>query len=459
MNTMSLNKWQTLAFACPGLSVAWLIPPMYAILADYYLRYTAATAAGVGTAMIVSKLVDAVTDPPVGYLSDVTRTRWGARKPWIVAGVLLAAPTFWFFFNPPQDAGNLYFSVCIVFYYITYTLIQIPQRTWLGEIAPDYVDRSRVWSMFTMALLIGGVLIMVLPIVLSSSWFPVFDSPEFDSDMISFIGWVGIIGLPITMAVALIGVPQGVRNVGKPPELKKFFSILSASPPYQLFLCGYGLSALGFGVFYSVIIVAMTSYYGFADRIPIFMLCVILLQVCSIPAWEHVARRVSKHRVWAWAWVAHACLAPTMLIFDANTAYFWWFVAMASVLSILQAPHMLFPVSIMSDIVDYDTLKHRTSRSGNFFAVFTFIDKALHAVGFGAGYYMLAIFGYDAKLATNSDVAIVGLMLAVVGLPSLLFLGSALVLFKFPIDKRRHTVIRRRIEARAKREANVAVVG
>jgi GPH family glycoside/pentoside/hexuronide:cation symporter len=448
-----LTKAQTLAFAFPGLTVAWLVPPMYAIMGDFYLRYTMATAAGIGTAMILSKLVDAVTDPPVGYLSDLTRSRWGARKPWIAAGTLLCLPMFWMFFNPPEDAGNLYFAVGIVFYYSCHTLIKIPLRAWLGEIAPDYADRSRVWSWFTMALLGGGLLIMALPLILSSPWLPLFDSAEFDRDMISLIGWVGLVGMPLTMLVALKFVPVGSRNIGAPTPLKKFFSILFVSPPYQLFLVGYGFSALGFGVFYSVIIVGITSYFGFADRLPLFMLCMIVTQVISIPFWERLARHFPKHRIWASAWLVHALITPVMLLFGANTPYFWLMVLCGCVMSVLQGPHMLFPVSIVSDIIDYDTLKNHTSRSGNFFAVFTFIDKGLHALGFGIGYYLLALFGYDAKLAHNSDLAVTGLMLAIVVVPSLSFLASALVLFKFPIDQRRHGIIRRRIEARRLRAA------
>jgi len=455
LNNFSLSRRQVYAYAAPSLAFAWLIPPMYAIMADFYLRYTTATAAGIGTAMMFSKIIDAITDPPVGYWSDHTRTRWGARKPWLFAGMLAAIVMFVVFFNPPENAGNWYFTVGLVLYYIAYTLLAIPSRAWLGEITTNYEERSKVWSVYTIGLLVGGLLIMIIPILLSEV-IPIFDSAEFDRDMIALLGWIGGVLLVITVAIALKFAPAGVRNEGEPPKITDFFSIVKNVPPFRIFLVGFGFSALGFGVFYAVIVVGLTSYFGFADRIAMFMLCMIGMQVSSIPLWERLARRIPKHKVWAYAWVTHACFAPTILLFSEHSEYFWLFVALAGtmsmlqaphmlLMSMLQAPHMLFPTSVMSDIVDYDTWKHQTSRSGNFFALLTFIDKVLHALGFAIGYYILAVFGYDAKAVHNSDFAVMGLYTAIVFVPSALFICSAFCLNRFPIDSHKHRIIRRAI--------------
>ncbi len=453
MSEKRLSNWQLLVFALPGLPIAWLVPPIYAILGDFYLRYTAATAAGIGSAMIFSKMVDAVTDPPVGYLSDNTRTPWGSRKPWIMVGALLCVPTFWFFFAPPEDAGNLYFAVGVTCYYLCHTLIKIPLRAWLGELSPDYDERSRIWSWFVIALLLGGLLIMALPLLLSSPLLPVFDSAEFSPPMMRVVGLVGLLGMPVLIALCLVCVPQGHRNEGQASTLRGFFDVLLVCKPFQNLLVGYGLSALGFGVFYSVIVVAMTSYYGFADRIPLFLLIMILVQVASIPLWERLARSVDKHVVWAYAWLAHAVLGLGMFAFGENSQSFWAVVALGAVLSALQGPHMLFPVSIMNDIVDYDSLVNKTSRAGNMFSVFTFVDKVLHALGFGIGYYTMALFGYDAKLDSNTDLAVFGLKVAFIVIPAVLFFVSSRVLLTFPVDRRRHSLIRRRLDSRAERAA------
>jgi len=444
---LSLTKSQLYAYAAPSIAFAWLIPPMYAIMGDFYIRYTAATAAGIGSAMMFSKIIDAITDPPVGYLSDHTTTRWGARKPWIFAGLLAAILTFVVFFNPPENAGNIYFTVGLVLYYIAFTLIAIPTRSWLGEITSNYVERSKIWSVYTIGMLVGGVLIMAIPILLSDV-IPIFDSAEFDRDMISFLGWIGCILMIVTIAIALKYAPQGIRNRGERPRINTFLAILKNVRPFQIFLVGYSLSALGFGVFYAIVIIGLTTYYGFADRIAVFMLFMIGMQVASIPLWERLARKKPKHKIWAIAWVMHACLAPIMLVFNENTSYFWPFVVLAGTMSIFQAPHMLFATPIMSDIVDYDTWKNHTSRSGNFFSILTFIDKVLHAFGFGIGYYIIAFFGYNAKADHNSDYAVMGLYVAIIFVPSVLFLLSAFFLNRFPIDSKMHKKIREDINAR-----------
>ena len=43
-----------------------------------------------GTALMIGKIWDAVTDPAVGVLSDRTQHRWGRRRPYIFYGVILS---------------------------------------------------------------------------------------------------------------------------------------------------------------------------------------------------------------------------------------------------------------------------------------------------------------------------------------------------------------------------------
>src|SRR5579862_8342265 len=48
----------------------------------------------IGTIMASSRLTDAFLDPVMGYLSDHTQSRWGRRRPYIVAGAVLSGIVF-----------------------------------------------------------------------------------------------------------------------------------------------------------------------------------------------------------------------------------------------------------------------------------------------------------------------------------------------------------------------------
>src|SRR5215471_674987 len=67
----------------------------------------------VGIARSVPRFLDMLTDPLVGHLSDNTRSRWGRRKPWMLAGVLVAALTAVLMWSPPASLGPTAVNVFI----------------------------------------------------------------------------------------------------------------------------------------------------------------------------------------------------------------------------------------------------------------------------------------------------------------------------------------------------------
>ena len=63
----------------------------YKVFVGYYLFFYVD---GLGLAVTLAAIInviyaiwDAVNDPLVGYLSDNTRSRWGRRRPWLLAGL------------------------------------------------------------------------------------------------------------------------------------------------------------------------------------------------------------------------------------------------------------------------------------------------------------------------------------------------------------------------------------
>jgi glycoside/pentoside/hexuronide:cation symporter, GPH family len=81
-----LSFWTKLGFGICDLG-GNLFFTMMGFYLLFFMTDVVGLAAGLaGTALMIGKVWDAVTDPTVGYLSDRTRTRWGRRRPYMFAG-------------------------------------------------------------------------------------------------------------------------------------------------------------------------------------------------------------------------------------------------------------------------------------------------------------------------------------------------------------------------------------
>jgi GPH family glycoside/pentoside/hexuronide:cation symporter len=84
-----------------GFADAMIIYGVFSLVNTIYVNALGVNAVLVGLACAVSRLLDAFSDPLVGHLSDNTRSRWGRRRPWMLAGLVICAVTGVLLWNPP----------------------------------------------------------------------------------------------------------------------------------------------------------------------------------------------------------------------------------------------------------------------------------------------------------------------------------------------------------------------
>jgi len=110
-----------------------------------------------GLAMGIPRLVDAITDPIMGHISDNTHSRFGRRRPYILIGGILSAILFALMWMPPVALGTtwiaVYFLLISILYYIAYTIFAIPWGALGLELTEDYNERTKVqaFNMFVSA--------------------------------------------------------------------------------------------------------------------------------------------------------------------------------------------------------------------------------------------------------------------------------------------------------------------
>ena len=104
----------------------------------------------VGLLGALPRLIDAFTDPLMGYISDQTRSRWGRRRPYIFVGAILASISFALLWQLPEGKSEDYyfwfFLIGSLIFYLFYTMFATPWVALGYELTPDYHERTRVMA-------------------------------------------------------------------------------------------------------------------------------------------------------------------------------------------------------------------------------------------------------------------------------------------------------------------------
>ncbi len=447
-----LRNLHLAAYAAPGVGLSLFISPFPAIIAAFYASHTAATTAGIATALLLVRVTDTLIDIGIGYASDATRTRIGGRKPWMLLGMMIGVAAASVLFFPSASSSAIYFAFGIALYYLALGSTDIPLRSWISELTSDYAERARIAAWLTFAILMGGMGFLLLPEGLSSSWVGLAETSAIDRDMMAIYGWCAMIFLPTGVILAVLIVPPGkpAARVER-PSWAGMVAAVRINKPYQLLIGAEISTQIAWGLIYALLFVAFETYFGLGDHVALILVAATAAQILCVPIYSSLSKHISRHRLWAWSSIMTAIFAPFTLLFQKDTPE--QFIPMAifiAILSALGTAQMMFPMAMVGDVADYDTLKSGARRTGLLYAMRLMVFKATFAAGNAAGFYILSLVGYDPKAAVNSSFSTWGMLLTLTVLPSIFFLMAGVILLRFPIDARRHAIIVRRISSRAK---------
>ena len=132
-----------------------------------------------GFIFFLPKLVDALTDPLMGYISDRTNSRWGKRRPFIFIGAVIAGISYIAMWQLSAENGEMYnfwyFLGWSVVFFLGMTIFSVPYVAMGYEMSSDYHERTRLMAV---AQWIGQFAWVIAPwfwiILYDPNW---FDSP------------------------------------------------------------------------------------------------------------------------------------------------------------------------------------------------------------------------------------------------------------------------------------------
>jgi glycoside/pentoside/hexuronide:cation symporter, GPH family len=442
--TSRIGTIRLVNYSLPVLAIEFVIYPVLAILPSFYVNFSGGELASYATAILISRLVYSCSGPIVGYLSDRLTSRWGRRKPWMIAGTIVEVISVYLVFNPPAHAGPDYFAWTAGLALFGFSMIDVPYIAWGSEITRDYATRSVIASYRAIFAVFGQVFFLALPLL------PVFGGKNLlEAPTIARLGFVAILLLIVTMSIALLWGPraQAEETAAAESSILRLIADMVRNVP-MLYLSGATIfTFLAYSVQLTIALQFMASI-GFASTFGPLTIAGLVLSIVTVPLWEMITKRIGKHKSWALTLVvsflglpAYFVVAPVFGTFAA--------LIVSSIIVAFPSAYMMasLPYSIMGDVIDYDEMKTGSNRSANYSAIVLLVIRLQVAMGGAIAFAILGAMHFDVH-GVNPHVMQPAMVVAYFIVPGIFFLVAFACTWPFPIDARRAAIIRRRLEAR-----------
>jgi Na+/melibiose symporter-like transporter len=122
------------------------------------------SAGAAGTLFLIGRIIDAFTDPMMGFVADRTKTRWGRFRPWLVWSALPFAGIFWMTFTSPGWEPTMQTVYAYIMYFLLmgiYTVNNVPYCALNGVMTGDPDERTVLSSYRFVAMTAAQLLVNV----------------------------------------------------------------------------------------------------------------------------------------------------------------------------------------------------------------------------------------------------------------------------------------------------------
>lgn len=429
---MSLRR--NAGYAAPALPLAALYFPVYVYVAPFYAELGVSLAA-LGALFIAIRLMDAVTDPLMGWLSDRTPSliarRFGRRKPWLLLSAPLVAISCWMLMVPPEGAGIGHVALWLSLLTLSWTVALTPWFAWGAEISGDYAERATITAWREGATLVGTVIAVIL-----------YNVSEGAAEGMRAVALFVAVLMPIAALAAALMAPEPADYTKTRMAFRAGLRAVAGNALFRRLLLAYFVNGLANALPAGLFLFFIGDYLG-APEAGWLLLVYFLCAIAGLPFWAWAARRLSKHRAWGLAMIwCSAAFAPAFFLGEGDVALF---AAICVATGFALGADLALPASIQADVVDADTAETGEQRTGLFFALWSVATKAALALSGGFALIALDVAGFEAG-AENAP----GALLALAGLyalaPVALKLVAVAMMWRFPLGEAEQRALRARIE-------------
>lgn len=438
-----MPAWRLMLFVAPVAVVDLALWPTGYIIPTHYAKMTALSLETIGLVILLSKIIDAVTDPVMGYLADRIETPFGRRKPWLLIGAPIFLVGIFMLLTPTAQTGLAYFAAAWVVMYIGYTIVTVPHNSWQMELVREYDERQRVATYRTVASFGGSMMFMAMPLLM----LPITGTTAFTAEVLEIIAWVVVACFALFVPLAVMVTPKEQRLSRREVKLTQMHTLFTNNRPFQIFIAAYLLWGIGAGVWSKLTYLYVDAYLGIPEMFTFILAGTFAMRLLALPMWTWLVRRSEKKTIWMVSVFGLAMVLPIIALVPPGEGAFVWILVLSMLVGVFDAGVMLLPFSMMGDIADYDSYKNNFDRTASFKSMLSLMTKSVLAVGGGAGFMLAGLAGFQAT-GENTVFSERLFQLIALGIPAASFLMAGVVIRYTSLTRARHREIIEEIERR-----------
>lgn len=437
----------------------------------YYNQVLGLSASLAGMAALLALIVDAITDPMVGQLSDRLQSKWGRRHPFMLAAILPFGLTMLALFNPPDALSQFqlfaWMAVSAILVRLSLTLFFVPHLSLGAELIDDYHARTSLIG-FRVFFTYAGVLIV--SVTGFAAFFP--STEQFSNGLLNREAYpsfgimcaiLGSLAMLLCVVVTWHYIPQ-LRAPSVQPETKSppaIWAIVDVLRTLKLqsFRVLFSVNILFnmlSGVIMTLLVYVATFVFDFdPDQLAGLAMSVIIGVLFASLVAQYLARRFDKKAALAWSIVIASLFAFTPLclflvgvVQALSAVQKFALVFMCNGLSqVFFIAYVILLDSMLTDIVDEHELVSGRREEGLFFAARAFATKA----SFGLGSFVSGVgldiirFPTDATPETVPPEAVSSLAILAGPVLMLAFIATIGLSNRYPLNRARHALIRQQL--------------
>ncbi|MEZ5116891.1 MAG: MFS transporter [Candidatus Nanopelagicales bacterium] len=393
----------------------------------------AATLAAV--VVFLPKAWDVILNPLVGTWSDRTKSRWGPRVPWMLAGAIILPIFFVLMFSVPGLTGGGAAAYVIVMFLLAatgYAFFQVPYVAVPAEITDSYRERTTMTAI--------RIVVLTLAILVFGAGAPlIVDAGGDGLAGYRLMGLVAAVVLFLGFMGAVIGIRKAPIVVRAEPEgsLREQLVAIRENRDFRVLFLSFVIQALAVGAMLAATPYVATYLLGDEKATTLLFAALVGPAILVMPLWRLVAGRSGKERGFLYATLVFLVGALTLTFTRGLPTVA--VIGAVALCGIGYAGMQMFPLAMLPDTIHVDTLQTGRRRAGTFTGVWTAGETAGLALGPALYAGVLAMGGYISSTSSNvadqPDSALLAIALGFGLVPGILIAVSIPLLRRYRLTE------------------------